>query len=184
MEKSYLEIKVTFIHIFVLLIAIILIGIFLFYLGYQAGRSSLKSQTIASKLQNDIKTTEEIKITEETSKAEKQKKQTMITEEMKLHDQSAKQQISKKEKINGKPIQKKSYYSIQVGAFLDQSNAKKYADKFIKLGYPTEILSTIKEKKKLFRVRVGNFPTLKEAKKEKTKLEKMEKSKFTIAKSG
>ena len=184
MEKSYLEIKVTFIHIFILLIAVILIGIFLFYLGYQAGKSSLESQSIASKLSNDVKTTEEIKITEETSKPEKQKKQTMITEEMKLHDKTPQQKILKKEKINGKPIQKKSYYSVQVGAFLNQSNAKKYADKFIKLGYPTEILSTIKENKKLFRVRVGNFPTLEEAKQEKTKLEKMEKSKFTIAKSG
>lgn len=44
MEKSYLEIKVTFHHILILLVGVILIGSFLFYLGYQAGKTSLKGQ--------------------------------------------------------------------------------------------------------------------------------------------
>ncbi|MCP5052366.1 MAG: hypothetical protein GY940_34685, partial [bacterium] len=39
-EKSYLEIKVTFHHILILLAGVILIGSFLFYLGYQAGKSA------------------------------------------------------------------------------------------------------------------------------------------------
>jgi cell division protein FtsN len=44
MEKSYLEIKVTFHHILILLVGVILIGSFLFYLGYQAGKTALTSQ--------------------------------------------------------------------------------------------------------------------------------------------
>lgn len=44
MEKSYLEIKVTFHHILILLVGVILIGSFLFYLGYQAGKTAEKSQ--------------------------------------------------------------------------------------------------------------------------------------------
>ncbi|HLP57647.1 MAG TPA: SPOR domain-containing protein [Candidatus Deferrimicrobium sp.] len=43
-EKSYLEIRVTFHHILILLVGVILIGSFLFYLGYQAGKTSTKSQ--------------------------------------------------------------------------------------------------------------------------------------------
>lgn len=42
-EKSYLEIKVTFHHILILLVGVILIGSFLFYLGYQAGKTSTKN---------------------------------------------------------------------------------------------------------------------------------------------
>ncbi|HLP47148.1 MAG TPA: SPOR domain-containing protein [Candidatus Kapabacteria bacterium] len=42
-EKSYLEIRVTFHHILILLVGVILIGSFLFYLGYQAGKTSTKN---------------------------------------------------------------------------------------------------------------------------------------------
>jgi hypothetical protein len=37
MEKTYFDIRVTFVHVVVFLIAVIAIGIFLFYMGYQAG---------------------------------------------------------------------------------------------------------------------------------------------------
>jgi hypothetical protein len=37
MEKTYFDIRVTFIHVVIFLIAVIAIGIFLFYMGYQAG---------------------------------------------------------------------------------------------------------------------------------------------------
>ena len=38
MEKTYFDIRVTFVHVVVFLIAVIAIGIFLFYMGYQAGQ--------------------------------------------------------------------------------------------------------------------------------------------------
>ena len=37
MEKTYFDIRVTFVHVVIFLIAVIAIGIFLFYMGYQAG---------------------------------------------------------------------------------------------------------------------------------------------------
>ena len=45
MEKTYFEIKITFVHIVVFLIAVIAIGIFLFYMGYQAGQRRADPRT-------------------------------------------------------------------------------------------------------------------------------------------
>ena len=183
-EKSYLEIKVTFVHILVLLVAIILIGIFLFSLGYKAGKSSIKEPTESSKLAENFQNPEEIKIVKERPVKTKDKKESGITEEEKRFNQkSLKKKLPKKEQIKGKTIKREPYYSIQVGAFSLFYNAKKYSERFAKLGYQTEILSTIKSSKKLFRVRVGNFKNLNDAKTEKQKLENMEKKKFQIVKS-
>ena len=179
-EKSYLEIKVTFIHILVLLIAVILIGIFLFYLGHQAGKSAIKNQFTSQEYKKDTGKSEEIKVVEEKKPAQslKKGKQSAIDSEIKIHQKPT------EEKIPVKSSRKEIYYSIQVGAFADFSNARKESDKFSKLGYQTEILSTVQKNRKLFRVRIGKFKTKTEAQKEKTKLEKKWKKTFAITKSG
>ena len=175
-EKSYLEIKVTFIHILVLLVAVILIGIFLFYLGFQAGKSSIKNQFAVSAIGKDSEKTEKIELQENTVSPSITSKDSNIESEMKLHARPD------AEKIPVKPIQKESYYSIQVGAYANFSNARKESEKFSKRGYQTEILSTILKNQKLFRVRVGKFSTLEEAEKVKLKLEKNDKRNYDIVK--
>jgi len=178
-EKSYLEIKVTFIHILVLLIAIILIGIFLFYLGHQAGKSAIKNQFSVQELKKESGKSEEIKVVEEKKPPQtfKKSEKSAIDSEIKLH------QKPKEKKIPIKSTQKESYYSIQIGAFADFSNARKESEKFSKLGYQTEILSTIHKQRKLFRVRIGKFKTKLAAQKEKNKLEKKWKKTFALTKS-
>jgi len=137
-EKSYLEIKVTFIHILVLLVAIILIGIFLFSLGYKAGKSSIKGPYTSSKFTKDFQKPEEIKIVKEKPVKTKYKKESGITEEEKRFNQkSLKKKLPRKEQIKMKTVKKELYYSIQVGAFSLFYNAKKYSEKFGKLGYQT-----------------------------------------------
>ena len=177
MEKSYLEIKVTFIHIFILLIAVILIGVFLFYLGFQAGKSSVKNQFTASSITTETGETEKIDLQVEPSRKAKKGGESAIDSEMKLHTKPA------EKKLIPKPLEKKSYYTIQVGAYAEYSNAKKESDKFSRLGYQTEISSHIQGEKKLYRVRVGRFTTIEEAQKEKSRLEKKEKRKFNLFKS-
>lgn len=179
-EKSYLEIKVTFIHILVLLIAVILIGIFLFYLGHQAGKSAIKNQFATKEFEKDSGKSEEISIVEEQKprKTPIKTKKSAIESEIKMHEKP------RQEKVPVKPAQKEAYYSIQVGAFADFSNARKESDKFSKQGYQTEILSTIKKNRKLFRVRIGKFKTKQEAQREKNKLEKKWKKTYTLTKSG
>jgi len=178
MEKSYVEIKVSFLHIVVLLVGVIIIGSFLFFLGYQAGKSSSKNQMLKFASKGKA---EKIQLVDEKDKIpvkKQMRKEPSIGEEIKLHRQPP------KDKIKTKTFKKEPYYSIQVGAFSEYVNAKNYSAKFANMGYPTEILTTVKKNKKFFRVRVGNFKTRAEAKREKVKLEKMEKGKFEIIKSG
>ncbi len=213
MERSYLEVKVSFIHIVVLLAGVILIGTFLFYLGYQAGKSSTQTQSLQVEKQKGEEKGEELQLgdggtpaTATTSPTEPLDKQPSINDELKLHQLPTTETQTEPEKTNqptpqaedkkalgttagktnesmaAKPIEKESYFSIQVGAFTDYANAKKYSSKFADMGYPTEILSKAQKDKTIFRVRVGNFTTRDEAQAELTKLEKMENRKFAIIK--
>jgi cell division septation protein DedD len=192
MERSYLEVKVSFLHIVVLLAGVILIGSFLFYLGYQAGKSSTHSQTGNAELLEGSNQPEEIQLADVGSNTKKKKKtpdkKISIQDELKLHqfpEPKVEQPKPKKQEreVKTKPIKKETYWAVQVGAFSDYSNAKNYSSKFAKMGYPTEILTTVNKKKKLFRVRVGNFETRAAAQQEMKKLEKTEKRKFATVRS-
>ncbi len=195
MERSYFEVKVSFIHVAVLLVGVILIGSFLFYLGYQAGKSSEKG---GDKSQQQTELTggnnraEEIQLADVGSKRKNKKKdsprkKTSIQDELKMHQlpaENTNSSANNQETVKTKPIKKSAYYSIQVGAFSDYVNAKNYSSKFANMGYPTEILSTIRGSKKLFRVRVGNFDSREKARAEMKKLEKMEKKPFAVVSPG
>ncbi len=180
---------------------------FLFYLGYQAGKSSVEAQDMQAQLTETGEKTREIKfyddketpakrkttpirqVEKKPSRAEKKtsrvEKKPSIDEEMKLHRQPVKKRSGKKSApIKGRTVKRRSYYSVQVGAFSNFTNAKNYSEKFRKMGYQTEIISTLGGKKKLYRVRVGNFGSKAAADREKVKLEKMEKKKFAVKISG
>ncbi|MCU0286687.1 MAG: SPOR domain-containing protein [Acidobacteria bacterium] len=105
-EKSYLEIRVTFHHILILLVGVILIGSFLFYLGYQAGKTSSKSQEQKTLLAKDETKSKELGEIEALTKKEPPKTEepavepsssttttttasTSIAEELKRHQQSS-----------------------------------------------------------------------------------------------
>jgi len=217
LDKSYLEIKITVVHVLILLVGVILIGIFLFYLGYQAGKSSVSEQReVATQTEQQEGEIQEIPL--DTGQTGEQVQspvdpsatgtgQPTLQEELEkqpessptgdaagqepagqdIADQTPKKQ-AEVEKKETKPLAKKEvtredYFSIQVGAFSSFANDRTYSDKFGKLGYPTEILSTVKGEKKMFRVRVGNFKTRAEAVSAKTKFEQMEKKTFAIVKS-
>lgn len=189
MERSYLEIKVSFLHIVVMLVGVIIIGSFLFYLGYQAGKSSSdpehKSDMLESKGQP-----EEIQLTDAGSEAKKkmpaENKKNSISDEMQLHqlptktDEKEPTYANEIKEVKSKPVRRESFYSIQVGAFSGYTNAKNYSSKFAKMGYPTEILTTVKGSKNLYRVRVGQFKNRDKAAKVMKKLERQEKKKFAL----
>jgi cell division septation protein DedD len=181
-EKSYIEIKVTFIHIVVLLVGVIVIGIFLFYLGYQAGKSSTRNQILQAQLPDSASKTDEIQLVDQEDKIPEKSKEPSISDEIKLH-QLPSSSDEKEERIKPKPLKKERYFSVQVGAFADYTNAKNYAAKFANMGYPTEISTIVRNNRNLHRVRVGNFKTRTTAKQEQLKLEKMESKKFAIVRS-
>jgi len=186
MEKTYFEIKITFVHIIVFLIAVLGIGIFLFYMGYQAGQRRGNPLTAMVSEQNQADAAvnpEELRIVDEkpikTAAGNKTVKQT-IPEEMKLHQEQVK-------KAQPPASQKKFFtdqnYTIQVGAFADFANAQKCSSRFSSRGYQTAIIMETINKKKLHTVQVGSFITMAEAQKEKAKLENLEKATFAIKKA-
>ncbi len=94
MGKSYLEIKVTFHHILILLVGVILIGSFLFYLGYQAGKTAVKSQeqkTLLAKEEGKPKEIESLskKVPDKTVETGTGAGAPSIEDELKLHQQPA-----------------------------------------------------------------------------------------------
>ena len=184
MEKTYFDIRVTFVHVVIFLIAVIAIGIFLFYMGYQAGHR-LGDQPVG--IVNEVNQTEPAAANQEKmdvidekpikSVIDKANTKQSIPEEMKLHER---QMPGESSPATGKNVFSDHNYSIQVGAFTDFTNAQKYSEKFAKLGYQTEIIVETINKKKLHTVRIGSFVSLAEAQKEKDRLESLEKKKFKI----
>ncbi len=184
-EKSYLEIKVTFVHIIVLLVAVIGLGIFLFYLGFQAGKSSLSDRITSEELRREGHKTQEIKIADDLSQtspqrqaSEGQAKENSIDQEIRLHRQPVRQDketgaASSPQKIVARPASRDPYYVVQVGAFENHQEAKSYSDKFSKMRYPTEIQKTIVRNVMMFRVLVGNYSSKELAGREVKTLEQL-----------
>ncbi|MCX6557934.1 MAG: SPOR domain-containing protein [Candidatus Aminicenantes bacterium] len=185
MEKTYFDIRVTFIHVVIFLIAVIAIGIFLFYMGYQAGHrvgdqpaanGAEPGLTESAADQKKVNMVDEKPI---MSANDKTNGKQSIPDEMKLHEKLPPTEASP---APGKNTLADQYYAIQVGAFSDFANAQKYSERFARLGYQTEIIVETVNKKKLHTVRVGSFETLAEAQKEKDRLEGLEKKQFKIKK--
>ncbi|MCX6555493.1 MAG: SPOR domain-containing protein [Candidatus Aminicenantes bacterium] len=186
MEKTYFDIRVTFVHVVIFLIAVIAIGIFLFYMGYQAGHrlgdQPAASGAEAGQSEPAAADQEKISLVDEKpvrSVNDKANGKQSIPDEMKLHEK----QLPKEAPLAaGKNVFADQNYAIQVGAFSDFANAQKYSEKFARLGYQTEIIVETINRKKLHTVRVGSFVTLAEAQKEKDRLEGLEKKQFKIKK--
>ena len=187
-NKSYLDIKVTFTHIIILLIAVIMIGIFLFYIGFNAG----KNEKIINKPFQDVSVSsgksDELIFNkkEDIVSGIDGKNETDINKELGLFENVKK----RPESIDPEPetikaprtMVRDTYYSIQVGSFKSHTLAKNYAKRFTVMGYQTDISQFHSGNDLWFRVKVGNFKTLKQANIEKVKLENMEKKKFQTVK--
>ncbi len=198
-ERSYLEVKVTFQHVLILLGGVIIIGSFLFFLGYQAGKSSVQKEMDTALLAKGEGGTKEIRVGKKKQpKKDPDKievKEPSIREEIKLHQQPRDKPGRKKQEKKGKakekvqqvttaiPVTKVDGYTIQVAAFNSHEMAKNYSRKFIKRGYPASISQATVKGKLWYRVRVGSFDTRAEANREKSKLEKLENKKFRVIKS-
>ncbi len=188
MEKTYFEFKITFLHIVVFLVAVIAIGIFLFYMGYQAGQRRSDPRTAIANEQGgeEAAASSELNVVEDipapAAPARTAPRQS-IPAEIKLHEE---QEAAQTTAAEPRPAPAKSpaaetNYTIQVGAFADFANAQRCSRRFTGLGYPTAIITD--NQKKLHTVQVGSFASLAEAQKEKSSLENREKAKFTIKKS-
>lgn len=193
-EKSYLEIKVTFHHILILLAGVILIGSFLFYLGYQAGKSSSKKTDKETLLAKGDGQTKEIEILSKKDPDKIDEEPPSISEEIKLHQPPAKKgktpptkQVEKKpdyeEEKPAIAMTREPYFTIQVAAFNSHTLAREYSQKFSKAGYPTSISQATVKGKIWYRVRIGNYASRGDAQRDRKKLEQLENKKFRIVKA-
>lgn len=208
MEKTYFEFKITFLHIVVFLAAVIAIGIFLFYMGYQAGQRRSDPRTAIANAQDEGADASEVSVVDEkpvkTAPVAAGSGRS-IPAEMRLHQEQ--DAGAPPAKLPAKAAEKPAAgaetgrspashpetavplpsgggeprYTIQVGAFADFANAQKCSRRFTSLGYPAAIITD--NQKKLHTVQVGSFASLAEAQREKASLEKQEKATFTIKKS-
>lgn len=191
MEKTYFEFKITFLHIVIFLVAVIAIGVFLFYMGYQAGQRRSDPRTLLANQQGEEEGVGELEVVDETPPPAPKAAAAgrAITAEMKLHEEPPAQSEAAPagtpaRESSSAPAAKppaEANYTVQVGAFADFANAQKCSLRFTGLGYPTAIVTD--NQKKLHTVQVGSFATLEEAQKEKAALEGREKAKFTVKKS-
>jgi len=193
-EKSYLEIKVTFHHILILLAGVILIGSFLFYLGYQAGKSSSKKTDRETLMAKGDGQTKEIEILSKKDPDKIDEEPPSISEEIKLHQSPVKntktpstKRVEKKpdyEEVRpAKAMTREPYFTIQVAAFNSHALAREYSQKFSKAGYPTSISQATVKGKIWYRVRVGNYANRSDAQRDRKKLEQLENKKFRIVKA-
>lgn len=185
-DRSYLEVKVTFIHIVVLLVSVIIIGIFLFYIGYNAGKNANDNRQTVPSSDNSFSRSDEINIDTENEYNPENTEEVEdpgIKEELSLYN-NKKPKIQEKEVKEPISVKRTGYYSIQVGSFKNHTLAKNYAKKFSLRGYQSEVSQVKIKNRDWFRVKIGSFKNLEKAKSEKKKLEKMEKKKFSIVKSG
>ena len=180
-DKSYFEIKVSFVHILTLIAAVILISIILFYLGYRAGKASQSDMMVQNDKSSVQAKDDPVNIIRDDTPATTEKGKSNIKEEMKKFEEPTKQT---KALTPAQEVVKETYYSVQVGSFASFNSAKNYANKFIKLGYESEILSADVGGQRRFRVWVGHYRTRAEALATKVKLENLEKQKFLVKRSG
>ncbi len=185
MEKSYFELRVTIFHIIIFLLALILLGVFLFFMGYRAAVNRIPLQTAkaeskekTAEMQVKTEPAEEIieekpVVQEKTSAAA----ESSIQQELQMHQ--IQETVKKRETTSPASAE---LFVIQVGAFSDYQKAKAVAEDYRRQNYAVDIVAEIVRGKRLHLVRVGNFSTLREAETEKTKLENRSGQKFLVKK--
>lgn len=163
-NKDFREVQLSSSHLVFIFIGILILGVVIFLLGVSVGKKQ------AQILQNT-----EISVQEKTKEDKAQgtkpvdEPKDSIGKELALH-QKANQEPAK---IPSQGQQANLYY-VQVGAFADRNAASTFAEKFTQRGYPALVLSPLhSDKKSVYRVRVGGYPSREQAESIKEELAKL-----------
>lgn len=173
-NKDYREIQLSSSHLVFIFIGILILGVVIFLLGVSVGKK--QAQIIGETDSSIPAKIEEVK-EERTQKVEKT--EDTINKELALHHET-KEEPAKASSQSQQP----NLYFVQVGAFTDNEAAYTFAQKFKRHGYPTSVLSPLPtDKKPVFRVRIGGYPTRERAetaRKELVSLKLKKKSDYFI----
>lgn len=161
-NKDYRELQLSSSLLVFIFLAILILGVVIFLLGVSVGKKQAQIVADTGILPQEEVT--QVEKEEPASAQETQEPKDLISKELASH------QKFQEETQKPKPVSKDVYY-IQVGAFNKKEAAAFYAEQFKKEGYPTIILDPFSsDKRPVFRVRIGGFPSKEEAEKTKAKL--------------
>ncbi len=189
-ERSYFELKVTFVHIVVLLVSVLMIGILLFYLGYRAGYASSQrgprsEASLATVPPPDTPPaaaaiSQEMRLHREEPSTPASEPPAALPAASPQEAPAAVEKPAPAITPVAKPVTSEGRFTIQIGAFSDQKAARKESERFAELGLPIEIIAEVVKGKSYQTVRVGRFLTRGEAEKERNRLERLGNKKFLI----
>ena len=167
-NKEFREIQVSSSALVFIFLAILVLGVFIFLLGVSVGKKQVQmagpTTLLAQRTTETVTQQPPVVRTEtEAEKATSQPESTAPPET----------QIQKKQEAP--PA---SSYYIQVAAFLERSQAATMAAKFKKQGYSVLVLDPLPtDKKAVYRVRLGGYPTREKASQDLAKLNSASKKK-------
>jgi cell division septation protein DedD len=185
-NKEYRELQLSSSQLVLIFIAILVLGIIVFLLGVSVGK---KQARIVEETQLASKSAEQI--TQEKPVPQKEPAET-IDQELASH-QKAQEDKRKEEKVKTETVKPKvekskpqpstqdqNLFWIQVGAFSSAQNANSVAETYRGKGYNSVVLDPLPtDKKKIYRVRLGGYPTRGQAEKERDELAIAENKKKT-----
>lgn len=187
-SRDYRELQLSSTQLVIIFISLLALGVVIFLLGVSVGKKQAllaDEQAITSISLEPVKKEEPVPVKEESKEPVQEKKES-IKEELTSHVRAQGKKVSPQPKITP-PSKPETGYYIQVGAFNNRDSANALANKYRKKGYPVIILNPFSsDKKNLYRVRIGSFPTRHEAESAMEKLVQSEgkkKSDYFIVRS-
>ncbi len=153
-NRDYREIQLSSSHLVFIFIGILILGVIIFLLGVSVGKK--QAQILG---ETEVSNQAKIEEVQEQAPQPLEQPKDPINKELALH------QKPKEEPVKTAPeSQESNFYYVQVGAFTDNKAASSFAQKFKQHGYSTLVLSPLpSDKKPVYRVRVGGFPSKEKA---------------------
>jgi cell division septation protein DedD len=173
-NKDYRELQLSSSQLILIFVAILVLGIVVFLLGVSVGK---KQGQILEETQLADKTAEQI--TEQKPVPQKESSDP-ISQELESHKKAGEDKVQE-EKVKAKPAppsQSQNVYWIQVGAYSSQQNANNLAEEYKGKGYNTMVVEpSPSATRKLYRLRLGGYPTRDQAEKARDELARQENKK-------
>lgn len=186
-NKDYRELQLSSSQLILIFIAILVLGIVVFLLGVSVGK---KQGKIVEETQLAEKPAEQIT---QPKPVPQKESSDPISEELESHKKAGEEKVQE-EKIKAQPPAKskvessrpaassrvQNMYWIQVGAYSSQQNANNLVEDYKRRGYNAIIIEpSPTASRKLYRVRLGGYPTREEAEKARDALAQQENKKVT-----
>jgi len=182
-NKDYRELQLSSSQLILIFVAILVLGIVVFLLGVSVGK---KQGKIVEETQLASKPAEQITQQEPVPQKESADP---ISQELESHKKAGEENI-REEKIEAQPAaakpkaepkkppavtQNQNVYWIQIGAYSNRQNASALVAEYERKGYSAILVEpSSTDRSKLYRVRLGGYPTREQAESARDKLAREE----------